>query len=275
MSPRMPSLADAFARARQESRLALIGYLPAGFPEPSRFAAAVRAAAASGLDVLELGLPVPAPHLDGPIIRSALKVQRSLGIDFHEALRLGAAVRRAAKLPVVAMGYAAQLEPGTDPARAAGEAARHIAAAGLDGVLFPDLSHEAFAALAAHAASSGIAAVGFIRPEDTTEGVESVLAACARLDGTFVYVQSCAPQTGGPVDLAATARLVRHVVEARGNQALPVAVGFGIQTPEHVAYLRKLGVEGVIVGTALVEAAEGSSQAVGQTVAALARAARG
>jgi len=271
------SLAGAFARARQAGRLVVVGYLPAGFPDPSQFVELVQVAAAAGLDVLELGLPAEDPHLDGPVIRRALRRQQALGIGFDEAIRLGARARQAAGVPVVAMGYAAQLQSGMDPA----EALRRVGAGGLDGVLFPDLGPDALAALVAPAGAVGAGVVGFVRPDDPPEAVAGVLEVCSRVEGAFVYVQSATPHTGGRVDLEATVAAVRrvlaarHVLEERCGRPVPVAVGFGIQEPDHVVALRGLGVDGVIVGTALVEAAAEGAERVRERVSALADAARG
>lgn len=271
------SLAGTFARARQEGRLAMVGYLPAGFPDPSQFVELVQVAAAAGLDVLELGLPAEDPHLDGPVIRRALRRQRALGIGFDEAIRLGARARQAAGVPVVAMGYAAQLQSGMDPA----EALRRVGAGGLDGVLFPDLGPDALAALEAPAGAVGAGVVGFVRRDHPPEVVAAVLEVCSRVEGAFVYVQSATPHTGGRVDLKATVAAVRRVLAARDvleercGRSVPVAVGFGIQEPDQVVALRGLGVDGVIVGTALVEAAAEGAQRVRERVSALADAARG
>lgn len=243
-------LAAVFERAREASRLVLVGYLPAGFPEPSSFARVVQEAAVFGLDVLELGLPVADPLLDGPVIRQALEWQRRQGIGLDEALALGYQARQASGLPVVVMGYASQLGPSVSVL----DLVHKVASCGLDGLLLPDLDPDALSCLVGAVPGEGPGLVGFATPNEGDDGLLRLLEACEATGG-FVYVQSAAPHSGGILDLAATSRVLRRVLSRRGGREVPVAVGFGIHEPAHVGALRRMGADGVVVGTALVEAA--------------------
>ncbi|WP_324716456.1 tryptophan synthase subunit alpha [Carboxydochorda subterranea] len=259
------SLSEAFASARRAGRRALIGYLPAGFPDGDTFVDVVRAAAGAGLDVLELGLPVADPYLDGPVIQAALSRQRAAGVTLPEALALACRVRRAAGIPVVAMGYGKQLP---EPASALVQA---LAERGIDGVLLPDLDEREFEALAKAAAGAGVAAVAFASADLPEEALQRRVAAC----GGFVYVQSGARRTGTPIDPGEAGMLVRRVDAARAGRPIPLAVGFGIRGPGDVRAVAELPVDGVIVGTALVEAAASSTEALRRAVRRLAEAATG
>ncbi|HEY8426233.1 MAG TPA: tryptophan synthase subunit alpha [Limnochordales bacterium] len=243
-------LSVTFERAKAASRIVLVGYLPAGFPEPGRFAGVVQEAAACGLDVLELGLPVDDPFLDGPVIRQALEWQRQRGIGLDEALALGREARQASGLPVVVMGYASQLGAFTSVL----DLVYKVASCGLDGLLLPDLDPGALSRLVSTVQSKGLGIVGFASASEGEDGLLHVLDTCQATSG-FVYLQSAAPHSGGVIDLTATSCALRRVLSLRGARKVPVAVGFGIHEPTQVAALRRMGADGVAVGTALVKAA--------------------
>jgi len=232
-------LAERWRAARTERRAALIPYLPAGFPTPAAFVAAVSEAAAAGADIVEVGVPFSDPLADGPVIQRATHAALAQGVGMARTLELIRAARLT--VPVVVMTY---LNPvlayGVE--RFLGDAA----AAGAAGVLLTDLPAGADPALEDQVAAGPLAFVRLIAP--TTPAARVALA--ARRASGFLYLISRLGVTGrsaqGPADLAA------HVARVRAVSPLPVAVGFGIGTGAQAQAAARVA-DGVVVGSALVE----------------------
>jgi tryptophan synthase alpha chain len=251
----------AAAFAENGKAAALMPYLMGGFPDLERSRAAGEAAAEGGADMLELGVPFSDPLADGPVIHAAAT----------EALRAGATVdgvlgvceSLAGRLPVVLMVYA-------NPVLVRGAAAFAGAAAdaGASGLIVPDLPHDEAAELRAACDERGVALVPLVAPTTTDERLAAI-GADAR---GFVYTVSLTGTTGERGELPAS--LEQTVGRVRGATELPVAVGFGISTPDHAARVARVA-DGVIVGSRLVrELDEGGPAAVGRFVGGLAEALR-
>ncbi len=256
----MTELARAFAVAQSQNRAVLVGYLPVGFPSPRAFAALVRAA--SELDVLELGFPCAHPSMDGPVIRNAMEAVLRAGIDLEAAFRLVAELRPEIRIPTVAMAYWQAVDHyGVQ---------RFLKACGdlrLSGVLVPDLPRDRLLDICREVRAHGLELVGFL-DEPSDAAVFTGLPECRP---AFLYLRS-AGMTGEAVDIE---RAAAGLTELRGlldGVATPVAVGFGVQTPEDVAALSALGADAVVVGTVLVRAAWRGAAAFRRTVKTLARA---
>jgi tryptophan synthase alpha chain len=250
-----------WAALRRERRAALIAFFTAGYPDRAGCLAALRGAAAAGADIIELGIPFSDPLADGPTIQRASQAALSGGMTAAGALAL---VREAGlKVPVVLMTYA-------NPVLAYGadRFVRDAAAAGAAGVLLTDVPAGADPGLEGAVSRSSLALVRLVAPTTT----DARLSAALQGAGGFVYLISRLGVTGARAD--APQDLDAQVARIRKATSLPIAVGFGIATPEHVRAAAR-SADGVVVGSALVSeieraGPEGSSRLVA-TLAAAAR----
>jgi tryptophan synthase alpha chain len=238
-------IADAFARARDDGRAALIPYVVAGYPDADTSFAAACAAIDAGADLLEVGLPYSDPLADGATLQRASQGAIAAGATFDRSLALvGRIVAARPGVPVVAMGYANQLIGGGDGR----DRARALAKAGVAGVIVADLTPDEGAPFEAVAAETGIAVVYLVAPTSAPARRASVAAR----SGGFLYCVSLVGVTGARTSLPPTvARLVREV---KAVSPVPVAVGFGVSRPAHVRAIARAGADGVIVASALVDA---------------------
>jgi tryptophan synthase alpha chain len=252
-------IADAFAAARAEGRAALMPYLVAGFPEADTSAAVADAYAESGADLVELGVPFSDPLADGPVIHAAATRALAAGATLESALAL--CERIAAAVPVVPMVYANMVF-----ARGAAEFALLLAGAGACGAIVPDLPLEEAGEVIEALGAAGLPLVLLVAPTTPPERRRRI---CARAEG-FVYVVSDTRVTGERDELPEG--LGELVGAARAEGHAPVAVGFGIGSPEQAAAVGRIA-DGVIIGSRLVRAvaeADGASGA-GASVAAFLR----
>jgi tryptophan synthase alpha chain len=238
-------IADAFARARDGARAALIPYVVAGYPDADGSLAAACAAIDAGADLLEVGLPYSDPLADGATLQRASQGALANGATFDRSLALVGRIAAARPgVPLVAMGYANQLIGGGDGR----DRTRALADAGAAGVIVADLTPDEGGPFEAVAAEAGIAVVYLVAP---TTGPDRRAAVAAR-SGGFLYCVSLVGVTGARTSLPTTvAKLVREVTAA---SPVPVAVGFGVSRPAHVRAIVRAGADGVIVASALVDA---------------------
>jgi tryptophan synthase alpha chain len=252
-------LAAAFAA--NGKRAALMPYLMGGFPDLAASRAAIEAAADAGADVVELGVPFSDPLADGPVIHAAGTRALAAGATVHGVLEVCRAV--SGRLPIVLMVYVNLVE------RAGARIfALRAADAGAAGLIVPDLPYDEAGELREACDAEGLALVPLVAPTTPPER----LAALRRVARGFVYAVSLTGTTGERGELPPT--LTDTVGRVRAVTDLPVAVGFGISTPEQAGRVADIA-DGVIVGTRVVRAAdEGGPEAVGELVSDLARAVR-
>jgi tryptophan synthase alpha chain len=246
-------IAQAFEAARAEGRAALMPYMMGGFPDLETSRAVAGAYAEAGADLVELGVPFSDPLADGPVIHAAGTRALAAGATLEGVLEIGG--RLADRVPFVPMVYANMAL-----ARGAREFAATLAGAGASGAIIPDLPLGEADELGDALSDAGVAPVPLVAP---TTPVERRRRICERATG-FVYVVSDTRVTGERDDLpAGLADLVEAV---RADAAVPVAVGFGIGTPEQAAAVGRIA-DGVIVGTRLVRAVAEAQGAAGATAA--------
>lgn len=242
---------ERLVELRAQGRKGLIVYLMAGDPNPAASADLVEAATAAGADVVELGVPFSDPLADGPVIQAAGQRALRAGTTPGRVLDLVRELRaRGVSAPVVLMTY-------TNPLLRLGfEAfARAARASGVDGVIVPDLPHEEADALREPLGREGLALIPLVAPTTPPERV----AAIARAASGFVYCVSVVGVTGARDTLSD--RFAPLVAEVRRHTDLPVAVGFGIQSPEQARAVGEVA-DAVIVGSAVVRiCAEGGDPA--------------
>jgi tryptophan synthase alpha chain len=233
-------IADAFARLRAEGRGGFIPFITAGDPDLETTRALVVELAGAGATVVELGVPFSDPVADGPTIQRSSERALRKGVSLSDVLAVVADARRETDVPVILFGYFNPvLNFGVE--RFADEAAR----AGADGVLVTDLVPEESGDFNAALSRRGLDQIFLVAPTTSDARLRSI---AGRASG-FVYAVSRAGVTGARTDLSAeAARLVSRVREVSD---LPVAVGFGISTPEHVSEVWAYA-DAAVVGSALV-----------------------
>jgi tryptophan synthase alpha chain len=239
VSDRLPA---AFARARAERRAALVAFVTGGDPSPADTAAILDALVEGGADVIELGMPFTDPMADGPAIQAANLRSLGAGTRTRDLLDIARDFRaRHAAVPIVLMGYAnPMLRHGPD---AFAEAA---AAAGIDGVICVDVPPEEDDALGPALRARGLHLIRLATPTTDAARLPAVLEGASG----FVYYVSVAGITG--LQQAAQDSIEAAVARLKAATELPVAVGFGIRTPEQAAAVGRVA-DGVVVGSAIVE----------------------
>jgi tryptophan synthase alpha chain len=236
-----------FAELKEQDRAALVTFLTAGDPDPETSLAILRAIPAAGADVVELGMPFTDPMADGPAIQMSSQRALKAGQTLKKTLDMVRTFRQGDDAtPLVLMGYYNPIYIyGVD------RFLRDAKSAGVDGLIVVDLPPEEDAELCLPALKAGL---NFIRLATPTTDDKRLAAVLANTSG-FVYYVSITGITGtatpdpGKV-AAAVARIKRHT-------SLPVAVGFGVRTAEQASIIAS-GADGVVVGSALVNALKGS-----------------
>lgn len=235
-------LAHRFASLRAEARCALIPYLTAGYPSPDRTAALLDVLADGGADVIELGVPFSDPVADGPTIQRSSQRALEQGVSLRWTLDALRSFRERHDVPVVIFSY---LNPilGYGADRFIAEAVE----AGASGVLITDLPAGGDAALERTFQESPLSFVRLVAPTTPRDRLEHI---AAEAQGFLYYVGSMGV-TGARRDLRADT--LAEVASLRSRVDVPVAVGFGISTPEQARRMADVA-DGVIVGSALIDA---------------------
>ncbi len=264
MSGGVERIAAAFARDDGRAA-ALMPYLMGGYPTLAESARIGEACVRAGADIVELGMPYSDPLADGPVIHEA--GTRALAAGASVAGVLEVARTLAPSVPVVLMCYANMVfAPGVEAF------VERLARTGACGLIVPDLPLEETPDVLAACDAHGLALVPLVAPTTPPQRLAEI---GARARG-FLYTVSVVGTTGERAALAE--RFEEIVAHAKAATAAPVALGFGISTPEHARQAAAAGADGVIVGTRLVRAAgeaEDPASAVGVLVAELADALRG
>jgi tryptophan synthase alpha chain len=249
-------IAAAFQAARDEGRAALMPYMMAGYPDRETGLAVAAAYTDAGADLIELGVPFSDPLADGPTIHAAATTALEAGATLATALEVCRSI--ANRVPVVFMAYANMVlaHGGTT------EFARMARAAGAAGVIVPDLPLEEAADARDSFDTEGLALVPLLAPTTPPERRKRI---CEAARG-FVYVVSTVGTTG---ERAEVPPALADLVEAtKADAETPVAVGFGIGTPQQAAVVGQIA-DGVIIGSRLVRATgeTGSPEAAADAVA--------
>ena len=258
VSTGLERIAAAFAAT--DGRAAFMPYMMGGFPDLEASRAIGEAYADGGADLVELGVPFSDPLADGPVIHAAGTQALEAGVTVPAVIELARSLSE--RLPVILMCYANLVL-----ARGVERFADELAQAGVSGLIIPDLPLEEAPAVLAACDAAGIALVPLVAPTTPEERLARI-GAQAR---GFVYTVSVTGTTGERAELDPAELLAR----VKRHTTVPVALGFGISTPEQVAAAAAAGAEGVIVGSRLVRAAaegEDMRALVEGLAAALARA---
>jgi tryptophan synthase alpha chain len=239
----MSRIGAKFRQILSRQGKAFIPYIMAGAPNVARTKELVRILEECGADIIELGVPFSDPLADGPTIQKA--AQRSLleGMTLGGALELVRELRTHTQIPIVFMTY-------YNPIFKYGEErfAREAADAGVDGMIVPDLPPEEAGNLLSFSRKAGLDLIFLLAPTSTEERIKKV----SKASGGFIYYVSITGITGAKLSMDSS--IESHIARIRTETGKPVAVGFGISTPEEAAAVSRFA-DAVIVGSAIVKRA--------------------
>lgn len=237
----MSRLDETFARLRQANEKALIAYLMAGDPNLADTEQLVCELERAGADIIELGVPFSDPIADGPVIQQAAERALRSGTSLRKILTMVKRLRAGTQIPLVLMAYYNSIQA-FGPERFCREAVL----AGVDGLIVPDMPPDEAEPLKVPADAAGLQLIFLLAPTSTADRRKFV----ARQSQGFLYYVSLTGITGAK--LHDVADVFHNVEKIRKISAVPVAVGFGVATPEDAAKVSKIA-DGVIVGSAIVK----------------------
>lgn len=248
----LESVAAMFERAKSQDRPAFLPYFPIGYPDYDSSLEALYAMSQLDVDGFEIGIPFSDPLADGPIIQAATQKALENGVTVRKCLEAVRTLRgRGVHQPMLMMGY-------VNPMLAYG-AERFVQdarAAGVDGLIIPDLPPEEADQFVTFCHREGLALVFFLAPTSSTFRIDRV----AEQATGFIYVVSVTGITGVRAELPSDLR--DYIARLRARTTMPLVLGFGISSPDHARMLKGL-VDGFIVASALIRAAgEGIDRAV-------------
>ena len=229
-----------FQQLRSQKQCGFIAYITAGDPAPMATPGIVQALERAGVDIIELGIPFSDPLADGATIQAAAGRAIAAGTNVSEVLDIIRSIRLTSEIPIVLFTY-------LNPVYIYGFEKFHAdaAAAGADGLLILDLPPDEAARNAELSGSHGLLAIQLIAPTTPPERMELI----ARSAEGFIYYVSSEGVTGEQTSLSQT--ISAQVEEIRRHTDLPIAVGFGISTPEQAADVARQS-DAVVVGSAIV-----------------------
>lgn len=237
----MSNIAATLNALKERGEKALITFITAGDPDLATSEQVVHALIESGVDLIELGLPFSDPMADGPTIQLASERALESGTTLRGVLDMVTEVRQHSNVPIVLMGY-------YNPVFCYGPErfARDAAIAGVDGLLLVDLPPEETEELHPFLKDAGIDLITLLAP---TTGEERSARLAAAGEGFLYYVSMTGVTGSKQVDAGAIAAAVNDL---REQSPVPVAVGFGVSTPEDAKAVAGIA-DAVVVGSALVE----------------------
>ncbi|MDX2229740.1 MAG: tryptophan synthase subunit alpha [Leptolyngbyaceae cyanobacterium bins.349] len=238
----MTSVSQCFEHLRSHARCALIPFITAGDPDLATTEQALKLLDQAGADLIELGVPYSDPLADGPVIQAAATRALQRGTRLESVLAMVQRVSPDLRSPIILFTY-------YNPILNRGVAAflQEIAAAGVKGLVVPDLPLEEAEILLQPAQAHGIEVILLVAPTTPPERI----AAIAERSQGFIYLVSTTGVTGMRTQLES--RVKDLVVELRGVTDKPIGVGFGISQPDQARQVMDWGADAVIVGSAFVK----------------------
>jgi len=234
----MTRISRLFERLRAQQRPALIAYIVGGDPSPSATPDIVAALERGGADLIELGVPFSDPIADGPVIQRGSDRALKAGTNLAKVLDIAAQIRKRSEIPLLLFTYLNPvLRYGLEPL------AKAAAASGIDGCLLTDLSVEEAEPYIRVMRQAGLDTVFLAAPTSSQRRLKLV----AKYSTGFVYLVSRTGVTGERSNVSGS--VAPLVAAMRGATKLPLAVGFGISTAEHVREIGAIA-DGVVVGSA-------------------------
>jgi tryptophan synthase alpha chain len=236
----MDRIASTFESLKKEGRKAFVGYVMAGYPSAEAARGLAEGLLKQGADLLEIGVPFSDPLADGPVIQKASEKSLEQGTTLKDALDLAAALRHESAKPLLIMTYynpVLSLGLGVFAARAA--------SSGVDGVIIPDLPPEEAGPMKEALRGKHVAMIFLAAPNSTPARLKKV----ASVAEGFIYFVSVTGVTGS--DKGLDEQLGETIRQLRKLTALPLAIGFGVSTPEKARAAAGLS-DGVVVASAVI-----------------------
>jgi tryptophan synthase alpha chain len=255
----MSRIKNTFNKLKKKNETALIPYIMAGDPDMTATKTLILEMEKAGGDIIEIGAPFSDPLADGPTIQKAALRSLRHHTSISDVLGLVADVRKTSKIPLIIMTYYNLIFHYGEERFVA-----DAAAAGLDGIILPDLPPEEAGTFIAPAKKAGLDTIFLLAPTSTEERIKVV---CKVAQG-FVYYVSLTGVTGARTDIQHSVK--DSLAKIRAHTEKPICVGFGISTPDQAAQIAGWGADGVIVGSALVKVIEesaGSPELAGKAAA--------
>ncbi len=241
----MSRIKNTLNRLKKKNEAALIPYIMAGDPDLETTKTLILEMELAGCDIIEIGAPFSDPLADGPTIQKAAIRSLKNHTSIADVLGLVATVRKTSKIPLIVMTYY-NLIFHYGEERFVNEAE----AAGLDGIILPDLPPEEAGTLIPLAKKAGLDLIFLLAPTSTEERIKLV----CRVGQGFIYYVSLTGVTGARAGIQGSVEGSLRRIKA--VTAKPIAVGFGISSPDQASQIARWGADGVIVGSALVKVIE-------------------
>jgi tryptophan synthase alpha chain len=242
LQPGRRSIAEVFAPLRARGEIALMPFIPAGYPDLATTEACLPALEAAGASLVEVGFPFSDPIADGPVVQEAFTLALSKKLKMADVFGSVKRVRPRVSIPLVSMvSYSIVYRFGVDRFVATAKGA------GFDGLILPDLPPPEAEGICERVWAGGLDTILLVAPTTTPQRRAEI----AKLSSGFVYYLSVSGITGERDELPSD--VVENVRQLKGLTDRPVCVGFGISKPGHVAGLRGVA-DGAIVGSSVVKA---------------------
>lgn len=241
----------AFEQARREGRGVLIPYFMCGYPSGTQSIELVLAAAQGGADIIELGMPFSDPLADGATIQHAGQVAIERGMTINGCMEIARQISSRSAIPLILMGY-------YNPVLAYGieRFCQTAAATGVCGLIIPDLPPDEATPLLDASQKEGLSLNFLVPPTTPGERIERIVEISATGPGNFIYCVALSGVTGARATILPHLRnFIQRVHGYTKDYHLPLVVGFGLSTPEHIAEVTSYA-DGAVVGSAIVKLIE-------------------
>lgn len=256
----MSRISRKFREIQKKNNKAFIPYIMAGDPNIQRTKELVKILEECGADIIELGVPFSDPMADGPAIQKAAQRALSEGVTLSAVIDFVSAVRKETEIPIILMTY-------YNPVFKYGEEkfVADASSAGVDGVIVPDLPPDEAENLIKFSKKAGLDTIFLLAPTSTEERVKKI----SKASSGFIYYVSITGITGSKLSMDSS--IETHISHIKNVSGKPVAVGFGISTPEEASVVSDFA-DGVIVGSAIVRKAENPDKDLREYLLSLKRA---
>jgi tryptophan synthase alpha chain len=241
----------AFEQARRDGRGVLIPYFMCGYPSATQSIELVLAAAQGGADIIELGMPFSDPLADGATIQHAGQVALERGMTINGCMEIARQISTRSTIPLILMGY-------YNPVLAYGieRFCQTAAATGVCGLIIPDLPPDEATPLLDASQKEGLSLNFLVPPTTPGERIERIVEISATGPGNFIYCVALSGVTGARATIPPHLRnFIQRVHGYTKDYHLPLVVGFGLSTPEHIAEVTSYA-DGAVVGSAIVKLIE-------------------
>jgi tryptophan synthase alpha chain len=249
-------ISGVFERAKLDGRGVLIPYFMCGYPSAEQSARLALAAMEGGADIVELGMPFSDPLADGATIQHAGHLALQGGMTVSGCMEVARQISTRSDAPLILMGY-------YNPVLAYGIECfcRDAAANGVCGLIIPDLPPEEAQSLQQAASRYGLSLIYLVPPATPDARIQQIVRLAASGGSGFLYCVSLSGVTGARLELPPQLRsFINRVRGYTKEHGLPIAVGFGLSTPAHIAEVLQMA-DGAVVGSALVRLIDQYSEA--------------